>query len=575
MICKIQITAITILLTIFVTCNCQDGDYYADYEPITNSNTSVDTSAEECGFNTTATLEYQHIHTPNYPNGYAYNTECTWYVNVPQNCHMMFVTNGHVEPGYDYLKIDFGYSVLKLHGRKENSIIDRQVYKGTFKVTFFSDHIYNFAGYDLAFKIEYVFPDEFGTTTLLEEKKTTTTEPPTTTTEPPTTTTEPPTTTTEPPTTTTEPTTTATLPYFFTTQTNLTNSSASCGFYTNLTFEDQYIRTPNYPEKYPESTECKWYINVPEDGQMEYVLRGKAESGFDYLKIDFGNFVEKYSGEEYSIPYTRPIVKGIVEVSFYSDSVFTFKGYQMAFKYNKTEENETTTTTEPYSPTAQANLTEQSSYEGNKTSPNDMIFFPGCSLSSLFDQFWSKCLVGEFLQLKKFDGPKQCQSSWHNMFKCGYLIMNDSLNGYPEWKVEYFPRELLRQFKNIGGFNHYASSYYNGTNTELDIFCYHAPLGLNFPKMSKFSLAQTSDSFCEDDTFSKVAQIFAEGYRGQVWAQYQGDIYEVFQEMTRRVFETIHAECSMRNAQRGFEDFITVLPKLFEKAYETMYADDY
>ena len=57
------------------------------------------------------------------------------------------------------MQIDFGYSLLKLHGRKENSIIDRQVYKGTFKVTFFSDHIYNFAGYDLAFKIEYVFPD--------------------------------------------------------------------------------------------------------------------------------------------------------------------------------------------------------------------------------------------------------------------------------------------------------------------------------------------------------------------------------------------------------------------------------
>ena len=54
-----------------------------------------------------------------------------------------------------------------------------------------------------------------------------------------------------------------------------------------------------------------------------------------FIQIDFGNFVEKYTGEEYSIPYTRPIVKGIVEVSFYSDSVFTFKGYQMAFKYNK------------------------------------------------------------------------------------------------------------------------------------------------------------------------------------------------------------------------------------------------
>ena len=64
-----------------------------------------------------------------------------------------------------------------------------------------------------------------------------------------------------------------------------TDSSASCGFTTTLTFEDQYIRTPNYPEKYPESTECKWYINVPEDGQMEYVLRGKVESGFDYLKV--------------------------------------------------------------------------------------------------------------------------------------------------------------------------------------------------------------------------------------------------------------------------------------------------
>ena len=63
------------------------------------------------------------------------------------------------------------------------------------------------------------------------------------------------------------------------------DSSVSCGFTTTLTFEDQYIYTPNYPEKYPESTECKWYINIPKDGYMEYVLKGKAESGFDFLKV--------------------------------------------------------------------------------------------------------------------------------------------------------------------------------------------------------------------------------------------------------------------------------------------------
>jgi len=550
--CKVKTTAITILVAIFITCNGQDT-YYADYD--TNSNSTVETPTKGCGFNTTATFEYQHIYTPNYPNGYPPNSECSWYINVPQHCYMIFVVNGWVEDGYDYLKIDFNadfkksYSVLNFGGDKKNLNIDRQVYKGNVKVTFFSDDVYNFQGYNLAFKIDVVVPDESETTTLLEETKTTATSP------------------------------TTTLPYFSATQTNLTNSSVSCGFTTTLTFEDQYIYTPNYPEKYPESTECKWYINIPKDGYMEYVLKGKAESGFDFLKIDFGNSVEisveKYTGQEYSVPYVRPVVKGTVEVSFNSDSVFSFEGYQMAFLYQKGVENKTTTTTGPYSPYAQINTTEQSSYEGNKTSPDNMMFFPACPLTSLFDQFWSECLAGEFLQLKKFDGPKQCQSNWHNMFKCGYFIMRGCLNGYPESKLEYFPKVLLRQFKIAGGLDHHANSYYNGTNTELDIFCYHAPLGLNFPKTSKFSLARTSEHFCEDDTFAKVAQIFAEGYREQVWAQYQGEIYETFQEMIRRVFETIHSECSMRNAMRGFEDFITILPKLFENAFEVLYADNY
>ena len=52
------------------------------------------------------------------------------------------------------MQIDFGYSEIKLDGWKDNSTIKRQVYKGTFKITFFSNEMYNFQGYDLAFKID-------------------------------------------------------------------------------------------------------------------------------------------------------------------------------------------------------------------------------------------------------------------------------------------------------------------------------------------------------------------------------------------------------------------------------------
>ena len=51
--------------------------------------------------------------------------------------------------------------------------------------------------------------------------------------------------------------------------------------------------------------------------------------------------------------------------------------------------------------------------------------------------------------------------------------------------------------------------------------------------------------------------------------------FRTFQATVRDVFETIESECNMRNGMHGFEDFITIVAKQFEKTFEAMNADNY
>ena len=64
-----------------------------------------------------------------------------------------------------------------------------------------------------------------------------------------------------------------------------TDSTVECGFNTTLTLEEQHIYTPNYPDNYPDNAECKWYIVVPEDGYMRFVLNGRV--GYRNFEVIF------------------------------------------------------------------------------------------------------------------------------------------------------------------------------------------------------------------------------------------------------------------------------------------------
>ena len=63
------------------------------------------------------------------------------------------------------------------------------------------------------------------------------------------------------------------------------DSSASCGYNMTLTSEEQHIYTPNYPEPYPLSTSCAWYVHVPVDSYVRFRVVGEVEKYYDYLEV--------------------------------------------------------------------------------------------------------------------------------------------------------------------------------------------------------------------------------------------------------------------------------------------------
>ena len=78
-------------------------------------------------------------------------------------------------------------------------------------------------------------------------------------------------------------------------------------------------------------------------------------------------------------------------------------------------------------------------------------------------------------------------------------------------------------FEFLGSLDNHT--YTNSRNTEFDIFCYHATLGLEFPDISAYSYSYASsiEYHCKRDTVTKIMQTFANGYRNQVWARYQDE----------------------------------------------------
>jgi len=208
-----------------------------------------------------------------------------------------------------------------------------------------------------------------------------------------------------------------------------------------------------------------------------------------------------------------------------------------------------------------------------KISPTDMHLSSTCQLSSFVNKFWRKCLAGEFLKIKKFKGANQCLSNFQELFQCGYKELSSCANGHSRHGLA---SEILWTFEVLGSLDNHT--YYNSRNTEFDIFCYHAPLGLEFPDMSAYSLERNLGYHCKNDTVSKIMQTLANGYRNQVWARYQEEKLRSFQTMIRGVFQMLESECNLHinsSYAREYKDFLTALSVQFENVFERMFMYDY
>ena len=129
-----------------------------------------------------------------------------------------------------------------------------------------------------------------------------------------------------------------------------TDSSISCGYNTTVTFEEQHIYTPNYPENYPNDTTCVWLIAVP--GFLEFnvttyvrfTISGELEYNYDFLKINLlknSSIMnsEIFTQEYDNLTYDIPVLKGTAEVLFISDNTVSFRGYHIKFKLITREGN--------------------------------------------------------------------------------------------------------------------------------------------------------------------------------------------------------------------------------------------
>ena len=84
-------------------------------------------------------------------------------------------------------------------------------------------------------------------------------------------------------------------------------------------------------------------------------------------------------------------------------------------------------------------------------------------------------------------------------------------------KYKILKADILDEILGIGNLSG------NGTNTMLDVFCRHAPLGLNFPAMTDYDSARYVTSHCKNTTYDAVLASFTDAYRKKVWARQQNE----------------------------------------------------
>merc|ERR1719354_835865 len=571
-----------------------------------------------CSYNLTTNYFIQRLRTPNYPEKYPPDAYCKWYIDVTEDCWIKFTINGKVEREYDYLKVSINGNAEIIDQELEYYSITKFVSKGFISVEFFSDSSQQYQGYEFAYEklrlttTQHPFKTNETTQTIF-----TTYEPyhgnnkqadskynpkaevnpyqqdhpepqnysaVRTTTEQDITTDLPKAATKKLKTTTThelynqpqnysssqnypEPQNHPDSEYFDEPQDySVYSNMQSCGYNTTLTSKEQHIYTPGY-QNYPNNIQCVWYINVPEDSYTSFTINGISDYN-DYLTVTYNNGSateeQLFWGRFYKKYFRSFVMKGTIKVVFDSSSSRYEKEYDFTFKKLPTPLGGTNV----YESTVQT-------YNQTELPIDDINLFPSCRVSSIVDKFWKKCIQRKFLKSKKFKGASQCITDWQDMFQCGFEQLNNCTNNQTRYQLSYHTRHISRGI--LRWFDIF-SNLSDGTddNTELDVFCHHAPYGLQLPDMSDYGSTKEIEYWCKNDTATKIWQTFARGYRKQVWAKFHGDVFLNFPETIREVLETIEYDCASRryfNTEYG--RFFRALSAQFERVLNGVTPNGY
>ncbi|XP_078493855.1 CUB domain-containing protein 2-like [Ciona intestinalis] len=228
------------------------------------------TTASSCGFNAVATSTSQPITSPNYPNNYPNNADCTWTITASDGMRVQLnLIRFSTERSYDYLIILSGVTQLaKLSGSYSNRIYLSNGKSLTLRFT--SDSLFNMPGFNATF-IEYQYIVTTPKATLL------------------------------------------------------------CGYDAVATSTRQPITSPYYPNNYPNNADCTWTITASDGMRVQLnLIRFSTETSYDYLTISSdGTQLARNSGTYLNRIYTS--IGNTLTLRFTSDRSVTRTGFNATF----------------------------------------------------------------------------------------------------------------------------------------------------------------------------------------------------------------------------------------------------
>ncbi|XP_078494131.1 scavenger receptor cysteine-rich domain-containing protein DMBT1-like [Ciona intestinalis] len=235
------------------------------------------TSALTCGYNGVATSTSQPITSPNYPNNYPNNADCTWTITASDGMRVQLnLIRLSTERSYDYLTISSdGTQLARISGTYLNRIYTS--IGNTLTLRFTSDRSVTRSGFNATF-VE-VYPTSTPETTTPES----------------------------------------------------TTQASSCGFNAVATSTSQLITSPNYPRNYPNNADCTWTITASDGMRVQLnLIRFSTERSWDYLTISSDDTqLARNSGIYSNRIYSS--IGNTLTLRFTSDRSVTRSGFNATF----------------------------------------------------------------------------------------------------------------------------------------------------------------------------------------------------------------------------------------------------